>query len=69
MFATVFFCVAGTVALTTSAHAYLDPGTASILLQGIVAGAAAVVGTISIYWNRCKGLFAGLFAGLNKKTK
>lgn len=40
-----------------SAHAYLDPGTGSIMLQmllGLLAG-AAVVGRI--YWDRLKAFF------------
>jgi hypothetical protein len=42
---------------TAPAHAYLDPGTASLILQGIVGaiGAALVAG--GIYWRKFTGLF------------
>jgi hypothetical protein len=44
-------------AATTPSYAYLDPGTASIVLQSIVAAFAAGAATIGIYWNRVKGIF------------
>jgi len=43
--------------LVPDAHAYLDPGTGSMLLQGLLAFLFAVVSTISIYWRRFKRLF------------
>jgi len=44
--------------LTQSAHAYLDPGTGSILLQGLIAGVAATAAYIGIYWRRVKAFFS-----------
>ena len=41
----------------TNAYAYLDPGLGSILLQGIIAGVAAVSLTIKIYWRKIKDFF------------
>ena len=39
------------------AYGYIDPGTGSILIQGLI-GAAAVVGvTLKLYWHRFTGLF------------
>ena len=38
----------------TPAYAYLDPGTGSILLQGILAGIASVITTIVLYWQKIK---------------
>ncbi len=41
-------------ASVTHAHAYLDPGTGSMILQGII-GAIAVAGaTVTLYWHRAK---------------
>jgi CBS domain containing-hemolysin-like protein len=37
---------------TPSAYAYLDPGTMSMILQGIVAGIMVVATTLSLYWHR-----------------
>lgn len=40
-----------------TAHAYLDPGTASLLLQGIIGGIAAGLVVIKLYWTKLKALF------------
>ena len=44
------------------ASAYLDPGTGSILLQGLLAGVAAVAAAGSIFWQRIKSAFSSLFS-------
>lgn len=36
-------------------YAYLDPGTGSILLQGILATIAVAFGMLRLYWERFKG--------------
>lgn len=36
------------------AHAYLDSGTGSLVIQGAIAAAGAVVVSIRIYWSRIK---------------
>ena len=41
------------------AYAYLDPGTGSILVQGIVAGVAATFAYMGLYWQRIKDIFNG----------
>ena len=41
----------------TSAFAYIDPGTGSILIQGIIAAIAAIGVTLKLYWHRFKALF------------
>ena len=43
---------------TNIAYAYLDPGTGSLLLQGLIAALAAAGAAISIYWNKLKSLFS-----------
>lgn len=50
---------AGAVLLTAShsAHAYLDPGTGSILLQSLLAGVAVAIGVVRAYWYRIKSFF------------
>jgi hypothetical protein len=40
------------------AYAYLDPGTGSILLQAVLAGIAAGITTISLYWKKIKAIFS-----------
>lgn len=45
--------VAALLAMTTvDAFAYLDPGTGSIILQGLIAAFAAVAVTARIYWRK-----------------
>ena len=47
----------------SSAHAYLDPGTGSIILQGIIAALAAGVVFIKMYWHKLLTLL-----GIKKKV-
>ncbi|OJW50107.1 MAG: hypothetical protein BGO67_01905 [Alphaproteobacteria bacterium 41-28] len=42
------------------AHAYLDPGAASMVLQGLIGGVAAAVGFLSLYYNRIKKFLCNL---------
>lgn len=44
----------GMLCLTTPAYAYLDPGTGSILLQGLLAGVASAIAVLKLYWRRIK---------------
>lgn len=48
--------VLGTVSLP--AYAYLDPGTASMLLQGIIGGIAAGFAVISMNYHRLKSMIS-----------
>ena len=43
--------------INTNAYAYLDPGTGSVLIQGVLAGLAAIVITGKLYWYRLLRLF------------
>ena len=40
------------------AFAYLDPGTGSMLLQGLIAGVAGGLAVVGLYWNKLKGIFS-----------
>lgn len=44
-------------ALTQPAYAYLDPGTGSMILQGIIGGVAAGLFLLKTQWARIKGRF------------
>jgi hypothetical protein len=44
---------------SSQAHAYLDPGTGSMLLQGAIAGIATLAYTVKIYWYRIKAFISG----------
>lgn len=41
------------------AHAYLDPGTGSLIIQGIIGAIAAAGVTIRLYWYKIKGWISG----------
>ncbi len=40
------------------ALAYLDPGTGSMLLQGLLAGIAGALVVVKLYWYRIKKIFS-----------
>ena len=45
------------------AYGYLDPGTGSALIQGVIAAIAAIGLTLKVYWHRVLG-----FLGLRRKA-
>jgi hypothetical protein len=42
-----------------TAHAYLDPGTGSMLLQLLVGGAAGAAVLVKVFWRRLLSLLPG----------
>jgi hypothetical protein len=42
------------LAMTNTAHAYIDPGAGSFVLQMMLAGALAVGATVKVFWYRIK---------------
>ena len=63
-----FLClIVGLISYTSPAYAYLDPGTGSMLLQGLIAGLAAIISFLSIYWQKVKAFF-GKKKEINKGT-
>lgn len=57
------FYFLGTLLLPLDALAYLDPGTGSALLQGILGAVAAIGVVLKLYWHRFLRLL-----GIRKKT-
>jgi hypothetical protein len=45
------------LAWSAPAHAYLDPATGSVLLQGLLAGIAGLMVVLRLYWGRLKAFF------------
>lgn len=45
------------------AFAYLDPGTGSMILQGIIATVAGALVAGRVYWQRVKAFFSGRVSG------
>ncbi len=44
--------------VASPSHAYLDPGTGSIILQGLIAGMAVGIGLLRRYWQQFKSYVA-----------
>lgn len=51
------------------AQAYIDPGTTSMLLQGLIAIIAGGVAYITLYWNKFKNYIKKLKNSSNDKGK
>ena len=47
----------GSLAVSTPAYAYLDPGTGSMLLQLLLGGVAGALVIGKLYWARIKSFF------------
>ena len=45
--------------LSSPAYAYLDPGTGSMIVQGLVAGLAVAAAAVATSWTRIRRLFSG----------
>jgi hypothetical protein len=50
--AKIFPMLAVLLLFSMSANAYLDPGTGSILIQGILGAVAAIGVALKLYWHR-----------------
>ncbi len=49
----------GALTTTAPAYAYLDPGTGSMLIQGVIGAIAAAGVTVKIFWHKLRVLFGG----------
>lgn len=47
-------------------HAYIDPGTGSIVIQAVIGAFAAVVVAIVMFWRQIKAFVRNLFSGSKK---
>lgn len=54
------------LALSGTAHAYLDPVTGSLLVQGLIALVAGIIAGVKSVRNRVVGFFAGLIGRKDK---
>jgi hypothetical protein len=52
-----FFALILVFSVSLDAAAYLDPGTGSMILQGLIAGIAVAWFTIKTYWYKFAGFF------------
>ncbi len=51
------------------AHAYLDPGTGSFMLQVIIGFLVGALFAIKMFWARIRGFFLDLFSGKGKNDR
>ena len=59
------FLIFGLISYTSPVYAYLDPGTGSILLQGLIGGLAVFMSLLSIYWQKVKAFFVKQEPGID----
>jgi len=48
--------------LFSNAHAYLDPGTGSYIIQMLVAGLLGAAFAVKLFWIRIKRFVSGVFS-------
>ena len=51
--------ITGALLAPEPAHAYVDPGAGSLVIQGIIAAVVGVGLTLRLYWRRIRKLFTG----------
>ncbi|MCH8073018.1 MAG: hypothetical protein IIA09_13800 [Proteobacteria bacterium] len=56
--ASVFTVAVLGLLIASPSHAYLDPGTGSIILQGLLAGTAVGIGVLHRYWQQFKSFLS-----------
>lgn len=56
------------MSMSEPAYAYLDPGTGSILIQGLLAAIAGAAMTIKLYWRRIVQIFSSKSKEVHKQT-
>jgi hypothetical protein len=54
---TLLACLALLLMSTEDAYAYLDPGTGSMILQGLIGGIAGGMFALRLYWGKLKSRF------------
>jgi hypothetical protein len=56
-YAAVLLALAVLLISVQEAYAYLDPGTGSMILQGLIGGIAGGLFAIRVYWGKLKSRF------------
>lgn len=52
-----YFIAIVLLVLPLNAFAYLDPGTSSLIIQGLIAAIASVATGIGLFWHKIKKMF------------
>jgi hypothetical protein len=64
-----FLSAIGFLMFASSAHAYLDPGSGSMVLQVILGGVVGLLMAIKIFWHRILEVLRIRPAGKNEQSK
>ena len=51
------------------AHAYIDPGTGSYIIQVMIGGLLGAAFALKVYWKKVKAYFSNLFSKHTKNDK
>jgi hypothetical protein len=62
----IVVCVVSLGLVPVSAHAYLDPGTGSYILQIVIGSLLAAAFTIKAFWHRIKAFLDNLVSSRRK---
>ena len=46
------------IAISSPAYGYIDPGTGSLIIQGVIGAIAAIGVTLKLYWHKLKLFFS-----------
>lgn len=63
----IFVLILVALGLSKEAHAYVDPGTGSYLLQILVAGFLGLLYALRLYWARLKSFLTSRILRSSKK--
>jgi hypothetical protein len=55
---TIYLVISSPLIVISDAHAYLDPGTGTMIIQGLIGAAAAASVAIGAYWHKIKQFFS-----------
>ena len=53
----------------SKAHAYIDPGTGSYIIQVIIGGLLGAAFALKVYWEKVRAYFSKLFSKRTKSGK
>lgn len=67
LFGKIYFMVVFMLVFSEKAHAYIDPGTGSMVIQIFIATFAGIIYAIKLQWNNLKAFLNGLLSKNSKR--
>lgn len=65
IFNTIFTSAVCLLVSTAPVHAYIDPGTGSLVVQAVIGGLTAGITVAGIYWRKVLDAFSRMFPSRN----